>query len=162
MFESNHTRLVKTIDSPLSEPSSRLWRYDSASFLESLATASLVGMVAAGMGIAASFALYRFHVSWFMSVGSGPVVTTLVVIASITIALERVRKRTIRRTLERAFLGHHVHNSLSQMILASNLIDPVQHDRYTREAVSRISEALFRVANNSARSLSNLTSREQN
>jgi hypothetical protein len=64
-----------------------------------------------------------------------------------TIALEQARKRSIRRTLELAFLNHHVRNALTQMIMASNLADAPMQERFIREAVSRISEALFRVAN---------------
>ena len=37
---------------------------------------------------------------------------------------------------------------MTQMLMASNLTDADKQDRYMREAVSRISEALFRVANN--------------
>jgi hypothetical protein len=36
---------------------------------------------------------------------------------------------------------------MTQMIMASELSDADKQDRYLREAVSRISEALFRVAN---------------
>jgi hypothetical protein len=75
-------------------------------------------------------------------------VDTLVVICLGTIALEQARKRSIRRTLEIAFLNHHVHNAMTQMIMASNLTEADKQDRYMWEAVSRISEALFRVANN--------------
>jgi len=64
-----------------------------------------------------------------------------------TIALEQARKRSIRRTLELSFLNHHVRNALTQMIMASNLTDAGKQERFVREAVSRISEALFRVAN---------------
>jgi len=74
-------------------------------------------------------------------------VDTLVVICLGTIALEQARKRSIRRTLELAFLNHHVRNALTQMMMASNLTEPGEQDRFMREAVGRISEALFRVAN---------------
>jgi light-regulated signal transduction histidine kinase (bacteriophytochrome) len=66
----------------------------------------------------------------------------------VTIALEQARKRSLRRILEIAFLNHHVHNAMAQMVMASNLTESDKQDRYIQEAVSRISEALFRVANN--------------
>jgi hypothetical protein len=129
------------------EHSKSIFRYSSASFLQSLATALLLGTMAALIGVAISAALYYRHVAWYISAAVGPLVGTLVVICLGTIALEQARKRSIRRTLELAFLNHHVRNALTQMIMASNLTDAGKQDRFMREAVSRISEALFRVAN---------------
>jgi hypothetical protein len=74
-------------------------------------------------------------------------VDTLVVICLATIALEQGRRRSIRRTLELSFLNHHVRNALTQIMMASNVTDPGKQDRFMREAVSRVSEALFRIAN---------------
>jgi|SRR5271157_4031234 len=124
-----------------------IWRYSSASFLQSLVTAFVLGTVAALIGIAVSAALYYRHVAWYIVAASGPLTDTLVVIFLATIALEHARKRSIRRTLELSFLNHHVRNALTQMIMASNLTDAGKQERYMRQAVSRISEALFRVAN---------------
>ena len=124
-----------------------IWRYSSASFLQSLTTALVLGIMAALIGMAASAALYYRHVAWYISAGVGPLVDTLVVIFFATIALEQARKRSIRRTLELSFLNHHVRNALTQVIMASNVADAGKQERFTREAVSRISEALFRVAN---------------
>jgi len=121
--------------------------YSSASFLQSLTTALVLGTIAALMGTAASAGLYYHHVAWYISAAAGPLVATLVVICLATIALEQARKRSIRRTLELAFLNHHVHNAVTQMIMASNLADPSKQELFMRQAVSRISEALFRVAN---------------
>jgi len=129
------------------EHSKNILGYSSASFLQSLATALVVGMVAALIGLAASAALYYRHVAWYTSAGVGPLVDTGAVIFLVTIALEQARKRSIRRTLELAFLNHHVRNALTQMMMASNLTEPGEQDRFMREAVGRISEALFRVAN---------------
>jgi len=126
----------------------RIFGYRSASFLQSLTTALMVGTAAALMGVAVGAALYYDHVAWYVSAAVGPVVDTLVVMCLVTIALEQARKRSIRRTLEIAFLNHHVHNAMTQMVMASNLTESEKQDRYMREAVSRISEALFRVANN--------------
>jgi hypothetical protein len=46
-------------------------------------------------------------------------------------------------------LNHHVHNALTQIIMASNVTDIGKHDRYMQEAVGRISETLFRVGKQS-------------
>ena len=125
----------------------------SASFLQSLTTALVLGATAAFIGVAASAALYYRHIPWFASAAAGPLVDTLVVVCLATIALEQSRKRSIRRTLEASFLNHHVRNALVQMIMAADLTDTDKQDRYMREAVSRISEALFRVANSAEVSL---------
>jgi len=130
------------------EHANRILGYGSASFLQSLTTALVVGIAAALVGAAVGAALHYDHVAWYVSATAGPVVDTLIVICLVTIALEQARKRSIRRTLEIAFLNHHVHNAVTQMIMASNLTESEKQDRYIREAVSRISEALFRVANN--------------
>src|SRR5271157_3162576 len=124
-----------------------IWRYSSASFLQSLVTAFVLGTVAALIGIAVSAALYYRHVAWYIVAASGPLTDTLVVIFLATIALEHARKRSIRRALELSFLNHHVRNALTQMIMASNLTDVGKQDHFIREAVRRISETLFRVAN---------------
>lgn len=124
-----------------------IWRYSSASFLQSLVTAFVLGTVAALIGIAVSAALYYRHVAWYIVDTAGPLVDTLVVICLATIALEQGRRRSIRRTLELSFLNHHVRNALTQMMMASNVTDPGKQDRFMREAVSRVSEALFRIAN---------------
>jgi hypothetical protein len=125
----------------------------SASFLQSLTTALVLGATAAFVGVAASAALYYRHIVWYVSAAAGPLVDTLVVVCLATIALEQSRKRSIRRTLETSFLNHHVHNAMTQMIMAADLTDTDKQDRYMREAVSRISEALFRVANSTELSL---------
>lgn len=142
--------MMKTYEHEFAHPyehSESIWRYSSASFLQSLTTALVLGSMAALLGVAASAVLYYRHVAWYISAGAGPFVDTVVVICLATIALEQARRRSIRRTLELSFLNHHVRNALTQMIMASNLTDPGKQDRFIREAVSRISEALFRVAN---------------
>jgi hypothetical protein len=142
---------TKTDEHPLSRPvkyARKILGYRSASFLQSLTTALMVGTAAALIGVAAGATLYYDHVAWYVSAAAGPVANTLIVIFLVTIALEKARKRSIRRTLEIAFLNHHIHNAMTQMMMACNLTEADKQDRYTREAVSRVSEALFRVANN--------------
>lgn len=72
----------------------------------------------------------------------GAIVTVLV-----TMVIEGRRKRAIRRTLELAFLNHHIRNAITQMSMVQHIADPVLQERYVRESVERISEALFRIAN---------------
>ena len=45
-----------------------------------------------------------------------------------TIVLEQRRKRAIRRTLELAFLNHHVRNALTQMSMVSYIADPEKRE----------------------------------
>ncbi len=125
----------------------RILGYRSASFLQSLTTALVVGAAAAVVGAGVGATLFYRNVALYISAAAGPVVDTLIVICLTTIALEQARKRSIRRTLEISFLNHHVHNAMTQMLMASNLTEADEQDRWMREAVSRISEALFRVAN---------------
>jgi hypothetical protein len=129
------------------EHSKSIWRYSSGSFLQSLTTALVLGTIAAIIAVAASVALYDRHVAWYIALAVGPLVDTFVVICLATIALEQSRKRAIRRTLERAFLNHHVRNALTQIMMASKLTDAGEQDQFMRAGVSRISEALFRIAN---------------
>ena len=75
------------------------------------------------------------------------IVEAVVVTVLVTMAIEGRRKRAIRRTLELAFLNHHIRNAITQMSMAEHIADPQQHERFVREAVGRVSEALFRVAN---------------
>jgi len=123
--------------------------HTSASFLQSLATASMLVMVAALLALAAGVTMYYGHVAWYINVGTILAVETLVAILLVTITIERTRKRSIRRTLELAFVNHHVNNALTQIAMTSNVTDIAKHDLYLQEAISRISEALFRAENRS-------------
>ena|SRR5208283_1466977 len=129
------------------EHSKSFWRYSSGSFLQSLTTALFLGTMAAVFGMVTSAALYFRHVAWYISAAAGPLVDALVVICLATIALEQARKRSIRRTLELAFLNHHIRNAVTQMSMAEYVANPQQHERLVRDAVGRISESLFRIAN---------------
>jgi hypothetical protein len=71
----------------------------------------------------------------------------VIVTALVTIVLEQRRERAIRRTLELAFLNHHIRNAITQVGMLQYVTDPQQHERLVGEAVGRISEALFRIAN---------------
>src|SRR3989442_9126102 len=74
-------------------------------------------------------------------------VQTLIVTVLGTVVLEQRRKRAIRRTLELAFLNHHVRNALTQMSMISYVADPEKQERLLQDAAARVSEVLFRIAN---------------
>ena len=112
-------------------------------------TAFVVSTLVVLLAVAVGGALYYDDVTWYISAASGLLVEMLVGTCLAMIALERTRKRSVRRTLELAFLNHHVHNALTQMIMSSSVTDTAKQDRFMRDAVSRISEALIRVGNES-------------
>jgi hypothetical protein len=114
-----------------------------------LMNAMLVSALALFLEVAVGGTLYYDHFTWYTSAGGGLLANTLVGICLGTLALERTRKRSNRRMLELAFLNHHVHNGLTQMIMVSQVTDTDRHDQLTRDAVSRISEALWRVGTGS-------------
>jgi hypothetical protein len=71
----------------------------------------------------------------------------LLVTVLVTIVLEQPRKRAIRRTLELAFLNHHVRNALTEMSMVSYIADPEKREHLLQDAAARVSEVLFRIAN---------------
>jgi len=122
-------------------------RFTSASLFQSLITASVIGVVVAFIGVALSVVRWHGNTSWYVSATIAAAVETVIVTALLTLVLEQRRKRAIRRTLELAFLNHHIRNAITQMGMLQYVTDPQQHERLVREAVGRISEALFRIAN---------------
>ncbi len=122
-------------------------RFSSASLFQSLITASVIGVVVAFIGVALNAVRWQGDTSWYATAMTAAVVETVIVTALVTIVLEMRRKRAIRRTLELAFLNHHIRNAITQMSMVQYVTDPQQHERLVREAVGRISEALFRIAN---------------
>jgi hypothetical protein len=121
--------------------------FSSASLFQSLISAGVVGLVVALVGIALDEVRRQRNASWYVSATTAAAVEMAIVTALVTIVLEQRRKRAIRRTLELAFLNHHIRNAITQMSMAEHIADPQQHERFVREAVGRISEALFRIAN---------------
>ena len=121
--------------------------FSSASLFQSLITASVIGVVAAFIGVALNAVRWYGNTSWYVGATVAAVVEAVVVTALVTIVIEQRRKRSIRRTLELAFLNHHIRNAITQMSMVQYVTDPQQHDRLVREAVGRISAALFRIAN---------------
>jgi hypothetical protein len=85
--------------------------------------------------------------SWHVTATVDGLVQMLIVTVLGTIVLEQRRKRAIRRTLEPAFLNHHVRNALTQMTMVSYIAAPEKQERPLQDAASRVSEVLFRVAN---------------
>ena len=100
----------------------------------------------AGIGVALNALRLYGNAYVYVSATTAAVVEMVIVTALVTIVIEQRRKRAIRRTLELAFLNHHIRNSISQMVMAQYVADPQQHERVVREAFSRISQTLFRIA----------------
>ncbi len=121
--------------------------FSSASLFQSLITGSVIGVVAALIGVALDAVRWWGHASWYVSTTTTGVLEAVVVTLLATMVIEERRKRAIRRTLELAFLNHHIRNAITQMSMAEHVADPQKRERFVREAVSRISEALFRIAN---------------
>lgn len=121
-----------------------VFRFSSASLFQSLLSASVIGVVAAFLGIALH-ALWSFNSVLGLTIGS--ITDMAIVTVLVAVLLEQQRKRSIRRTLELAFLNHHIRNAITQMGMVQYVSDPDQQERLKRQAVSRVSEALFRIAN---------------
>ncbi len=131
----------------LYEHRTNVFRFSSASLFQSLATASIIGVVVAFVGVALNAVRWYGNTSWYVSATTAAVVEAVVVTALVTIVLEQRRKRSIRRTLELAFLNHHIRNAITQMSMLPYVTEAQQQERVVREAIGRISEALFRIAN---------------
>src|SRR5712691_92532 len=123
-----------------------VFRFSSASLFQSLITASVTGVVVASIGVVLNTLRLYGNAYWYVGVTTGAVLEMVTVTALVMIVIEQQRKRAIRRTLEHAFLNHHIRNAVSQMGMAQYVDDPRQHERLLREAFSRISQTLFRVA----------------
>ena len=121
--------------------------FGSASLFQSLITAGAIGVVAAFVGVVLDDLRWQGNTSWYVSAMTAAVLEAVIVAALVTMVIEGRRKRAIRRTLELAFLNHHIRNAITQMSMAEHVADPQQHERFVHEAVGRISEALFRIAN---------------
>jgi len=131
----------------LYQPHKNVFRFASASLFQSLISAAVIGIVVAFIGVALSAVRWQGNTSWYVSATTGAVVEMVIVTALVTMVIEGRRKRAIRRTLELAFLNHHIRNAITQMSMAEYVADPQRHERLVREAVGRISEVLFRIAN---------------
>ena len=131
----------------LYEHRKNVFRFSSASLLQSLITASVIGVVVALIGVALNAVRWHGNTSWYVSATTAAVVEAVIVTTLVTIVIEQRRKRAIRRTLELAFLNQHIRNAITQMSMLQYVADPQQHECLVREAVGRISEALFRIAN---------------
>jgi len=131
----------------LYESRKNVLRFGSASLFQSLITASAIGIVVALVGVALTGMRWLGNSAWYVNATAGAVAETVIVTVLLTMVLEGRRKRAIRRTLELAFLNHHIRNAITQMSMAQYVTDSQHHERFVREAVDRISEALFRIAN---------------
>jgi hypothetical protein len=124
-----------------------LFSFGSGSLFQSLTTAGTIGVLVAVIGFALN-ALWHYRQSaWYLGATFQSMLQLLIVTFLVTIVLEQRRKRSIRHTLELAFLNHHIRNAITQMASVSYIENPEKQERLMFEAAGRISEALFRVAN---------------
>src|SRR5712692_2477291 len=129
------------------EHSHPVFDFKSASLFQSLTTAATIGIFVGLVGVALNAAWFYRQTSWHVTATVAGLVQMLIVTVLVTIVLEQRRKRAIRRTLELAFLNHHVRNALTQMTMISYIADPEKQVRLLQDAASRVSEVLFRIAN---------------
>jgi hypothetical protein len=129
------------------EHSHRVFDFKSASLFQSLTTAATIGIFVGLVGAVLNAVLFYRQTPWDMTAMVEGLVQTLIVTVLVTIVLEQRRKRAIRRTLELAFLNHHVRNALTQMSMVSYINDPEKQQDLLRNAAARVSEVLFRIAN---------------
>ena len=106
----------------------------------------IIGVVVAFIGVALNAVRLYGNESWYLS-ATAAVVEAIVITALVTAVLEQRRKRAIRKTLEIAFLNHHIRNAITQLSMAEYVVDPQKHERLVRDAIGRISEVLFRISN---------------
>ncbi len=124
----------------LYERRKNFFRFSSGSFFQSLTTASAIGIIVAFAGIAMNSVRWHGN-AWYVSAMAAAIVEAAIVTVLVTMVIEGRRKRAIRRTLELAFLNHHIRNAITQMSMVQHIADPVQQERYVRESVERISRS---------------------
>jgi hypothetical protein len=129
------------------EHSHHVFDFKSASLFQSLTTAATIGIFVGSVGAALNAVWFYRQTSWQVTAAVEGLVQTLIVTVLVTIVLEQRRKRAIRRTLELAFLNHHIRNALTQMSMVSYVNDPEKQQDLLRNAAARVSEVLFRIAN---------------
>jgi hypothetical protein len=121
--------------------------FKSASLFQSLITAAMIGLFVGSVGVGLNAVWFYRQTSWHVTATVQGLVQMLIVTVLVTIVLEQRRKRAIRRTLELAFLNHHVRNALTQMSMVSYVADPGKQEHLLQDAAARVSEVLFRIAN---------------
>jgi hypothetical protein len=129
------------------EPSRYVFDFKSASLFQSLTTAATIGILVGLVGVALNAVWFYRQTSWHVTATVQGLVQMLIVSVLVTVVLEQRRKRAIRRTLELAFLNHHVRNALTQMNMISYVADPEKQESLLQDAAARVSEVLFRIAN---------------
>jgi len=128
------------------EHSHHSFDFKSASLFQSLTTAATIGVFVGLVGVALNAMWFYRQTSWHVTATVESLVQILIVTVLGTIVLEQRRKRAIRRTLELAFLNHHVRNALTQMTMVSYIAAPEKQERLLQDAAARVSEVLFRIA----------------
>jgi hypothetical protein len=95
------------------EHSHHVFDFKSASLFQSLTTAATIGILVGLVGVALNAVWFYRQTSWHVTATVQGLVQMLIASVLVTVVLEQRRKRAIRRTLELAFLNHHVRNALT-------------------------------------------------
>ena len=119
--------------------------YGSTSFSHSVVAAVTIGLIVAAVAVILDATWTQHATVWYVrAIGIGTLQLSLVTVL-VTAVLEQRRKRLVRRTLELAFLNHHIRNALVQVQLADNVPDGDRRHQLLDEAIERVSSTLTRI-----------------
>ena len=119
--------------------------FESVSFGYSLLGALTIGIIVASVAIILDATWTVRATTWYVrAIVIGSLQLFLVTLL-VTAVLEQRRKRIIRRTLELAFLNHHIRNALTQVQLADHISDPERQHQLLQEAIERVSGVLYQL-----------------
>ncbi|HYL95429.1 MAG TPA: hypothetical protein VET69_06460 [Terriglobales bacterium] len=128
--------------------------FESPSLGRSVIAAATIGIIVGSVAVILDATWTQHATSWYVRalvVGSLQLCLVTLLVSAV---LEQRRKQTIRRTLEFAFLNHHIRNALVQVQFAESVADHQRQRRLLDEAVERVSESLYRVTRNKASKVS--------
>lgn len=128
--------------------------FESPSLGHSVIAAAAIGVIVGSVAVILDATWTQHATSWYVrAVVVGSLQLCLVTLL-VSAVLEQRRKQTIRRTLELAFLNHHIRNALVQVQFAESMADHERQRRLLEEAVERVSGSLYRVTKSKGSELS--------
>ena len=122
--------------------------FESPSLRHSVIAAAAIGTIVASVAVILDATWTQHATSAYVRAVVVGSLQLCLVTALVSAVLEQRRKQTIRRTLELAFLNHHIRNAPVQVQLAESVADQERQRRLLDEAVERASESLYRVTSN--------------
>lgn len=128
-------------------------RFGSASLAQSFLAAAVIAIIVGSVAVILDAVWTQRATVWYVRaivVGS---LQVLLVTLLVTAVLEQRRKRIIQRTLEMAFLNHHIRNALVEVQLADRVPDRERQHQLLHQAIDRVSAALSRVSVSGGRSV---------